>query len=63
MKTPRDIDKLQISHIGLDKISAAFCKNRPESLSIPAALDMSIFQIIFKTYFLKSYSNKNRLQL
>ena len=49
MKTPWDIDKLQISHIGLDKISAASRKNRP--VSLPAALDISIFKIIFKTLF------------
>ena len=42
-KAPWDIDKLQISHIGLDKISAASCKNGPESLSVPAALDILIF--------------------
>ena len=45
-ETPRDIDKLQISHIGLDKISAASRKNCPDSLSVPTALDISIFIII-----------------
>ena len=47
-KTPRVIDKLQISHIGLDKISAASRKNHPESLSIPTTLDISIFEILLK---------------
>ena len=54
-KTPRDIDKLQISDIGLDKISATSRENRPKSLSILATLDISI-------YFLKPYSKENHLQ-
>ena len=50
-KTPRDIDKLHISHIGIDKILAASHKNFSESLFLPAALAILIFKIIFKTLF------------
>ena len=41
---------LQISLIGLDKISVPSFRNLPESLSIPAALEVSVFSIILKTF-------------
>ena len=44
-------------------MSTASRKNRPESLSIPAALGISIFKISFKTLFSEVYSNKNHMQL
>ena len=42
-KTPQNIDKLQTSDIGLDKISAPSGKKRPESLCMPANFKVSIF--------------------
>ena len=42
-KTPWDIDKLQISDMGLDKNPAPCCKKCPESLSMPVAIEISIF--------------------
>ena len=48
-KNPQDIDKLRISDVGLDKVSAPSHKKSLKSLSVPAALEILIFLIIFKT--------------
>ena len=49
-KTHCEIERLQSAEIGFANILAPSFKNLPESLSTPAALELSIFVIIFKTF-------------
>ena len=53
-KTPQEIDELQSEGTCFAKISASSFKNLPESLSNPAALEILITYIIFKTIFFSS---------
>ena len=50
-KTPREIDRLQRAETGFAKMSVPSFKNLPESLSTPAALELLISCMIFKTCF------------
>ena len=50
-KTPQEIDELQSEGTCFAKISASSFKNLPESSSNPAALEILITYIIFKTIF------------
>ena len=49
-KTPCEIERLQSAEMGFANMLAASFQNLPESLSIPAALELSIFVITFKTF-------------
>ena len=44
------MERLQISLIGLDKISALSFRDLPGSMSIPAALEISTFSIMLRTF-------------
>ena len=48
-KTPCQAEKLQNAQMVFANILAPSFKNLPESLSTPAALELSIFIVIFKT--------------
>ena len=45
-----EMERLQISLIGLDKISALSFRDLPGSMSIPAALEISTFSIMLRTF-------------
>ena len=45
-----EMERLQISLIVLDEISALSFRNLPGSMSIPAALEISVFSIMLKTF-------------
>ena len=50
-KTPREIDRLQREESGFARMSAASFKNLPKSSPAPAALELLISWMIFKTCF------------
>ena len=53
-KTPCEIERLQSAEMGFANMLAPSFKNLPESLSTPAALELSIFTIIFEDFFFRS---------
>ena len=53
-KTPCEIERLHSAEMGFANMLAPSFKNLPESLSTPAALELSIFTIIFEDFFFRS---------
>ena len=49
-----EIERLQSVEMGFANMLAPSFKNLPESLSTPAALELSIFTIIFEDFFFRS---------
>ena len=50
-KTLCEIERLQSAEMGFNIMLVPFCKHLQESLSTPAALELPMFVIIFKTFF------------
>ena len=62
-KTPCEIERFQSAEMGFANMFAPSSKNLPESLSTPAALELSIFVIIFKTFSLETLRKQKSFEI